>query len=271
MRSQVVASIAFLAVLLSCFNSGAAISAPAFTHPEPGSLTPKLAPIEPESRVLVAGVQFSEEYLPKFRGDCVWYRIPEWFAGTWHRQEVTTSRDLDLKRNHESKLVTKELCSTYDEEGWQQDGAGGIWNCEHVPFRSESIGNGYRQVFIVSSLEPVEVTEKVVVKEFKGRGIVIESATGKIRYSAPATSLQTYQLVEPGVVACKSVTTEFDTTGRPVRITETASVLKRIKPFEQRNVYRGKDMRAAFKVFLCNEGKVELLPDATSMVNGTLP
>ena len=223
-----------------------------------------LAPIENNSIHLVAGVQFDETLLPDAQPKDDWYWIPSWFAGTWQRETVTTTKIYNYGAATEKVMTVQETARSLDEEGWQRDDKGEHWNCYHTPFRSESEGERTKQIFIVQSMTPLEITSDKVVKRFEGTGFIVDKETGIILHSARAKSVQTYRLVINGVINSSSVTIEFDKAGKPITAIKTTSEYTQISGFRARDFHEGKDMKSSFSEYLSNHGLHNLHPLRTT-------
>lgn len=221
---------------------------------------PQLAPIA-EPQVLIAGIKFDESMLPHTAVNSQWYWIPNWFAGTWSRQAVTTVSEFDCKSGSTKQLKVTASARSYDQEGWQQDAKNNCWNCDHTPFRTESFGDSYRQIFIIHSVKPLQVTEEKVTKEFIGTGALVDIATGVIKHTAKARSVQTYTKGVDGYMTCKSVTTEYDATGNQTRISNSETEYKQVAEFQPHHQHEGKDMRISFRDFLVARGTANLIPN----------
>ena len=222
---------------------------------------PKLTPVPNRGEILIASLEYTDDDMPQMpESRCHWYWIPSWFAGTWHRETITTLAEYDYKRLTERNCRSRETAKSDDDEGWQKDSRGECWNCDHTPFRSESTGEQFKQVFVVTAVHPLEVTEDRVVKEFLGTGLLIDKVTGITRYTARAKSIQTYRPVKPGLISTDSVTTEFDENGNAVRVSKTHNLFRQTAAFSARDLHSGRDMRAAFREFLISEGMSDRVP-----------
>lgn len=216
--------------------------------------------------ILVAGVRYDEQIAPIQDTAEAWYWIPDWFAGTWKRDSVTTTSTYNYKTCSESTLTVQEMAQSNDGEGWQKDNRGTIWNCDHTPFRSESDCGNEKQIFVVTAMKPLEISEEKVVKQFEGTGCVVDKATGKIRHCAKATSVQTYRKVGPGVMEASSVTTELSADGEPLTASKSMTTYRQTADFHARDFHGGKDMRVSFKNYLDSHGKPDLAPTAVSLL-----
>lgn len=252
--SLVLASVAFL-ICSAPINSA---PVPQIVNGSRGG--PTAAAADTDTPLLIAGLQFSESMLPATQPDTSWYRIPAWFAGTWHRESITFTNNYEFASHTETRISQPELAAADDAEGWQKDNHGDYWSCTDAPMRSEAQGRDYRQIFLITGIKPIEVTDDHVVKQLVGTGVLIDKATGKIKYSARAKSIQTYTPVKPGLILCKSVTTEFDAHGNAIRATKAINVFHRTETFRARDFHQGKDMRVSFSRFLTLQGKSELIP-----------
>lgn len=226
---------------------------------------PQWAPVNDAAPILIAGVQFDETMVPKEQSD-EWYWIPEWFAGTWQRDSVTTTSTYNYKACTESRIAVQQMAHSNDGEGWQRDNRDQIWNCEHTPFYSVSDCGADKQIFIVSKMKPLEISEQKVVKQFEGTGYVVDKATGKIKHCAKATSVQTYRNVGPGVMEASSVTTEFSADGEALTASKSVTTYRQTAKFHTRDFHDGKDMRVSFKNYLDSHGKADLAPTVVSLL-----
>jgi len=86
-------------------------------------LSETLPPVPPQLR---AGVVFNAGNLPANDTSTGWYRIPSWFAGTWHREFET-----DTLPNGK---VQTQLSRVDVQHGHQVDRRKGIWHHHSEPF-----------------------------------------------------------------------------------------------------------------------------------------
>jgi hypothetical protein len=131
---------------------------------------------------LKPGMAFSKDMLPKPGTVEFWYAVPEWFAGTWYRNEI-----------HE--LTDKgEVVSTSRAEGSRgrlRDATGRIIDRLALPMVATVDELNRQLYFINSDVEIVRADEKKVVIKLSGEVLTIDPATGTVRSSLPHAETMT--------------------------------------------------------------------------------
>ncbi|HMP54554.1 MAG TPA: hypothetical protein PKD05_23605, partial [Candidatus Melainabacteria bacterium] len=94
-----------------------------------------------------------------------WYRIPEWLAGKWRRQQETIVSTRDFQTGQVSNSRRAIRSEQIADFGVQRDAAGDIWNC-NLSMKGVSDRGSYRSVALVRKQVPV-VSEpgRVVLQE----------------------------------------------------------------------------------------------------------
>jgi len=214
----------------------------------------------PVDERLRPGATFDENLLPTQEPNNQWYKIPEWFAGTWQTEEQTTVAVYDYAAGTKTKTRRRQMAKAQDFKGFQRDRKGNIWQFASAPFTNRVEGDDHISVQIVRVFEPLEVTEDTVVQRFVGTTIRVSKLSGKIMDVSQDESIQTYYPVQPGIVRCNGSLKTFGPDGKPISLHKVVAYSTKVANFTPTNTYNGHDMKRLFKEFLFSRGMTYLCP-----------
>ena len=220
--------------------------------------------LPPLGSALRAGAVFDESLLGNTSQDEGWYQIPEWLAGSFHRETLTTRLGL---------FTVKVLSRTDYGHGYQRDRSGKIWNYYHVPQRQIVEGSTFDQIFVTRWYQPLMVTDETVVLRFMNTCIRVEKGTGKILDVFQQEEIHKLTAVSGGSYRGAWSLRTFTSAGvKTGHVQHGSYVAVRTGPFSPIDALEGRDLRASFARFLISHGHSELVPeDSHEAVHGTLP
>jgi len=191
-----------------------------------------------------------------------WYRIPNWYAGIWHREFDTRTFEKDYLTGKSSKRkwLIKDRCNA--RHGHQMDSTGQIWECADA--MGQGIAEGEDEMFYqnVVSYQPVEVTQNKVVFKVLLDLVVVGKQTQVILNAKQTENIQEYTVGEnPNVLMVEASMKTFDADGRPVSLEVSHTELSRIGAFEPKEKDPGgRDLHTLFKSYLQANGLTRLMP-----------
>ena len=160
------------------------------------------------------------------------FKIPIWLAGTWRRTQSTEKSRIELPSGKKLKTTGKTVAGSTDRFGTYKDRQGQIWQ---VFYPAHSSGEVDRGQFIdrhtVTKYDLEIIGSKSVVVEIQAYHLVVSKDGRRIMQSYQDEELNTYSLVNDGVVNTDSSVKVFDCNGKPKLLTRSISQIRRIKPF----------------------------------------
>ncbi|MBU6455236.1 MAG: hypothetical protein KGS72_25930 [Cyanobacteria bacterium REEB67] len=143
------------------------------------------------SPLLRRGPVFDEANLPPLHTTKCWYEIPDWFAGTWHREnEKVSVLGLPLKVKASRDRV----------RGTQLDALGHIWQACDEPSVVKVNGSLFTDYKLIFSLEPLAVSKERVTLRFIVKSISVDNESGKIIRVYDSVEIQESTLASTGHV-----------------------------------------------------------------------
>lgn len=222
-----------------------------------------MAPIEPFYQ---AGAKLDKAHLPKFANN-QFYSIPVWLAGKWHHDQQVTYYTYDYETKEEDRTRHQDTARGDEEIGWQQDRLGGIWQYGNAPYTTIVKGDGHYVVQITKAIEPISVTPKQLVVRFVGIDLLVQNGTNVILSAQQSDKLQIYTQSKeygPRYNRCVGSVKTFDQQGKPVRLSQVATIGVKVQPFTPTNVYDGKDIKLLFHQYLLSRKLNNLIPKPPS-------
>lgn len=217
---------------------------------------------------LMPGRRFDPRLLPPEGTEDGWYWIPEWSAGIFHRDFQTTLgptvrvgfSTMNLSRTTEDHVTDNE------PSGWQMDKNGGIWDYFHLPRTERHEGSDFIEYKIIRKYQPIEMSISQCVSRIFAQTIRVNKFNGIIQMVYQQDEINKSRPTALGFRQ-DSLCYWFDENGRPgTSLNRKPSDIitgesKRIRPFSPVNVWKGKDMKASFRLFLLSHGKADLVPE----------
>ena len=238
------------------------------TTPLRGEVQMQPKPIPPG---LMPGRRFDPRLLPPEGTEDGWFWIPNWAAGMFHQDFQTTLGPmvrvgfsvLNLSQTTENHVTSPE------PSGWQMDKNGGIWDYYHLPILSRHEGNDFIEYKLVTKSKAIEINNSQMVGRDFCQTIRVNKFTGIIQTVYQQIDISKTRPTPLGT-RTDFLTYWFDEYGRPgTAINRKPSDIitgesKRVSPYAPVNVWKGKDMRASFRLFLLSHGMANLVPEANA-------
>ncbi len=235
-----------LTLLLWPLNSGYAELLNAAIEEHSDSLSAAPAPLR-------AGVVFNETSLPATGTAGIWYLIPAWLPGLWHR-EVETATDPPQQR--------RSITARIDEPwGFQTDRQGGCWNYHYEPYSERQDGGNFISYKTVLQKQVLQVAPSVFVIRYRAICTTVSKPDNVIRQVYQQEEIQKITSVEPGLTRHNSSVRWFDANGRPTGGIESYSFMNLIRPYQRVDFAGGVNLRQDFKAYLASHGLQNLIPD----------
>jgi hypothetical protein len=202
---------------------------------------------------------FDERSLRAGTDNSDWYKIPDWLAGKWSRNEetiVSTYYYDTQQQNNEPHTIAE---TEYADFGSQYDKARNVWHCRLATKGIADCGS-YLSVAFIRTQEPLLVSEaKVAIRDLFVE-LEVNKETGVITKSEQVESITRYVPVQDGVMKTMMSVKIFGEEGSPVRIQKNLAYDKRIAPFAPVDKYKGTDIKQSFVNFLKTNSLVDLIP-----------
>lgn len=192
-------------MLLTTFAAVATISgAYQSTRADEPAFENNLAPVPLK---LQAGATFQESSLPPQNTGRGWYRIPSWFAGYWHREEMIEKQPGQPDRRVQSRRDMRR--------GYQVDVRGEIWHPRNEPFMVRVDRPDSYDLNNTTEMKPLSISENQVVLEIKAMGIRVSKTDGRIISNIQKREVHTFSPSRGGIQA-ESTGMGYDQQGRPL-------------------------------------------------------
>lgn len=259
----------FLSAMPAAFASdwvedGASASSNSKIEKSGGAITLKLGvehseSVAPVPLKLQLGEIFDERILST-PSRLQWYRIPEWMAGKWRRQQETIVSTRDFQTGQVSnarKAIRSEQIADF---GVQRDSKGAIWNC-NLSMKGVSDRGSYRSVALVRKQVPVVSEPGRVVLQEEFVVLHVMHGTGAIMESHIVESLTQYRPIKRGLLETSMSVKIYQADGSPKNQQENVAFDRLITPFTSVDKYKGLDVRADFENFLRSSNQANLIVD----------
>jgi len=209
--------------------------------------------VDPVPQNLKVHKLFSSIEQPAEDKEDLWYQIPKWRAGLFHRDKQI---DHTLFGDFESVSQVDHLY------GMQLDKRGGIWHHVSWPSVTKLTLDGYCQYKMISRYEPVKLSEKEFCVKVCSTNVDVDDKTGKIIRVAKQEEFDRYFPAGPGAARGECLIQGFSARGNQNTTVERCTVEEsQTQPFKVLNTFRGKNLRESFKKFLQSHDLAELAPD----------
>lgn len=139
---------------------------------------------------LVVGSQFTKDILPKAGTKEFWYPIPDWFAGTWYREDIRELTD---------KGEIRSMSRAEGTRGKRRNSDGRICDVMKLPM-IQVVDEDLRKLYFINrEVEVVESSEKQVIIKIAGDVVTVDPL-GKVVSFDPHSETLTAHPLEPGKV-----------------------------------------------------------------------
>jgi len=208
--------------------------------------------LEPLDSALAPGQVFDPDKLPEAESEGAnnWYKIPDWLAGTWHKDTQTDYYRYNYKTNLVDTTTRTETAKADGTWGTQQDKDGAIWQFDPAPFNATVDGGDQFIVQLVRTSDPVEISDKKFVRRSVDTQIRVAKANGVIEMVESGEQITTYTPEGDDLIKRETSAKVFDPSGQPVLLGKSFAYEKRIAVFIPQNTYKGRDMKLLFQQFL---------------------
>jgi hypothetical protein len=207
-----------------------------------------LAPVEADLR---PGAQFSPDEISKSL--CIkrnhWYRIPAWFAGTWHQDFSTVIRSFQYETNVTDSNAHQKRDKIDRKYGDQIDENGNVWSFDNCPFTVLGEFEGKKMYGIFKTFEPVASDRNSITFRAIQMHVTVDPVTERILVTSVNEALSSF--TRTGENTCHSYASVkvFDMSGKPTHIYETVSEREKIAPFQATQEVNGEELAPLFQQF----------------------
>ncbi|CAN5654805.1 hypothetical protein BH10CYA1_BH10CYA1_15360 [soil metagenome] len=211
-----------------------------------------LQPLDPS---LAVGEIFAPSKLPTIEQAPAnkWYRIPDWLAGTWHKDSQTDYYRYNFKTNATDTTTRTEPAKATGTWGTQRDDKGTIWQFDPAPFTATVDSGDDFVVQMVRTSEPVDVTDKKFVRRSIDTQIRVSKVNGVIKSVESGEQITTYRPEGDALIKRETSAKVFDPEGQPILLGKSFAYENRVNSFAPQDMYKGKDMKKLFQEFLSRE------------------
>lgn len=210
----------------------------------------RVAPVNPR---LLPGQIFDERNLPPLGTTTGWYRIPNWYAGNWHRETQVISGFFGL-------VKTASKSSRNERRGYQRDALGGVWDYRDEPALDPvDLGSSIDLKF-VQVREPIAITGKAVTIRYLATAVLVDKLTRQILRTCQEEDIHTWYPVSASSLRCDASQKFFDVSGLPLGNQRGYFYEQMIQPYAPVDYFNGKDLKADFKLYLQSHGMANRIP-----------
>lgn len=213
-----------------------------------------LQPLDPS---LSVGEIFAPSKLPVVENQSPnkWYRIPDWLAGTWHKDSQTDYYRYNYKTNATDTTTRTEEAKATGTWGTQQDPKGIVWQFDPAPFTATVDSGDDFVVQMVRVSEPIQVTDRKFVRRSIDTQVRVSKTNGVIKSVESGEQITTYRPENDGLIKRETSAKVFDKDGQPVLLGKSFAYENRVAPFAPQDNYKGKDMKKLFQDFLSTDSE----------------
>jgi hypothetical protein len=161
-------------------------------------------------------------------GEQVKIEVPFWLAGEWVRSETNESSRIELPSGKALKAVGKQKAAVDDVFGTYKDKSGKVWMV--VPLHNRgSVDRGFAvDRHQVNKYELILTGKTSALVKVTASHTVVDKATNKVIQAYQDEELNSYSLVQDGLVKTDSSVKVFDQMGAPKLLTHAVSMERRI-------------------------------------------
>ena len=217
--------------------------------------------LEPTVPTLSPGTDFREGSLPAVRQASEWYRIPEWFAGTFEVEDSTVVKSYDYRSGQTTFLNQRIPSQGQETRGFQRDALGKIWQYSTTSGTSKSEQAAHITYNIIHWYGPEEIHEGRVVMRVLATSVVVNKQSAKIVAVYRREDIKTYVPLKPGVLSVSYTSKSFTADGSPQDLQTGFAVHKLISRFKTIDRVGDTDLAALFRDYLVASKMGDLVPD----------
>jgi len=190
-----------------------------------------------------------------------WFRIPSWYAGVRHSEDITIVYRYMYKTGITTTPNQKQLERQDSLSGFQVDRDGGIWDFKHLPAIQHVESDLVNAVLYVKAITPLKENADQLVIKYEEVSITLDKRKNKILMVTQQEQINSITSPQPNLlrldISCKS----FGWDGKPERLEQSVSFARITKPFVHIDTYEGQDLRPLFREFLISHQLDNLVPD----------
>ena len=221
------------------------------------------ASLEPVPAYLRAGTVYDENLLKsQIKSSRIWYRIPNWLAGSWHQSYEFVLKSTNPILDPPGRILLSECDYNF---GIQIDKYSNIWDTIMLPIFTEI--NAHNEASEVVKCmkyyyKPGDYLSSNYTKLSRSCEIYINKFTNRITKVLQNEVISTSTLMEPGVVRCLSSVNWYNDYGMPLSKDQRVTFIKLKTPFVPINFSKeGLDLKADFIQYLRNHDLDNLIPN----------
>lgn len=202
---------------------------------------------------LQAGANFQPAGVSQAKYASSWFKIPDWFAGTFQSSQSTIEFIKDYATGKSSR-PNKTVASVGQElHGYQQDSGGEIWHFYVKSGSSKSEQAGQTTFNTIDWYGPVYVGEDKVIIKILATSLLVDNRSGIIVDSFRREDIKTYEPAGSGMLKVSYTSKSFDSKGRPRDLQDGVSIYQRIAPFHAIDKEGEQDFRQMFHDFMASK------------------
>lgn len=185
-----------------------------------------------------------------------WFIIPDWLAGYWESSDSLVVSEVDERKKAEDKRMHSLGHPDRQEWGFQKDSKNRAW---HYAYAKDEEMDGELERNSLLEFKPVaETSNRFVTKVLRTRWI--KNKEGRITTTIRSESLCTISPIDHEFVVEDSDTRDFDSDGFPTKTRRTLTIFRKTADFEQKDWVRKVNMKALFRRYLLDEGRIDSIP-----------
>ncbi len=191
-----------------------------------------------------------------------WYRIPEWLAGKWKREQESIVSSHDFSTGYTQRMNKSIQSQQVADWGVQRDAKGEIWNC-NLSMKGMSNRGSYKSVALVREQMPVKWDKQNHRIVFKEQFVVLHvmHETNAIMDSYIVESLTQYRPIKRGLLETMMSVKIYNADGTPKMRQENRAFDRMVTPYSSVDKYKGVDVRADFERFLSENNLGDLIKE----------
>lgn len=189
-----------------------------------------------------------------------WFKIPDWFAGTFKSEQSTIDYVKDYASGKSSRPDKTVASSAVELHGFQADIHGDIWHYYVKSGSSSSEQEGQITYNNIDWYGPEFVSNKKVVMRILATSILVDKVRGTVVDSFRREDIKTYEPAANGAIKVSYTSKSFDSRGLPRDLQNGTSIYRRIATFRPIDKDENENYRLKFLDYLQSEKMEDLRP-----------
>ncbi len=215
--------------------------------------------LPPVPDYLKAGVKYDESILKSKKLTRLWYRIPDWLAGTWLSKSQRIINSSYPFLNNSQGIAEQEGCY-----GYEVDKLSHIWSFMMLPAYLDINANNNEPVVVHSIIfyfKPLKLESRKFVTMIKVYQVYVRKSDNIIEQTVQHESINTDKYINENTYQVISSNKWFDGQGKPTSVDTRESYSYRQKPFKEiTEMPLAKELREDFINYLNSHGLSNLVP-----------